>query len=224
MQYNPPAGGNTITNSNRAPLARGWRQHQHPNGDIYFHNDSLCLTTSDNVRDAATLHYILDARADHIACLADDPHAHRLPRDIELVVSEVTRHTAVIRMYSRSAHTAYRYADRTGLRVAPPEEFWTHIAEFPSHHRALPPGAEAAFVAAVQRAQTAVNAGAQYCFSERTIGQIVERYRELVLLREQGRDVVAPLAWLVGVVMPLEPVGREAGGVNIDHILHADWR
>lgn len=217
-QYNP-----LTANSSRAPLPRDWRQYQHPNGDVYFHNHALHLTTSENIHDATTLRYILEARNDHIACVANDPHAPRLPRDIELVISEVTRNTAVIRMYSRSTSAAYRYSARIGLRVGVPEEFWTHIAEFPSHHRSLPAGTETTFVEALRRAQTAVSAGTRYCFPERTIGKIVARYQELVTLREQGRDIVPPLAWLIGVVMPLEPVSRDVGGINIDHILNTQW-
>lgn len=30
-----------------------------------------------------------------------------------------------------------------------PEEFWTYVAEFPSHHRELPSGAEHQFVQAL---------------------------------------------------------------------------
>lgn len=30
------------------------------------------------------------------------------------------------------------------------EEFWSHVAEFPSHHRDLPPNAEAEFVESLQ--------------------------------------------------------------------------
>lgn len=100
--------------SSQAGLPRSWRQYQHPIGDIYFHNHNLHLTTAENVRHPDTLRYILEARDDHIQCVAGDPHRNRLPPDIELVISDVSDATAVIRMYSRMAATVYDYSEETG--------------------------------------------------------------------------------------------------------------
>jgi len=223
-QYNPPNASYPTGSSSQAGLPRAWRQYQHPIGDVYFHNHNLHLTTAENVRHPDTLRYILDARDDHIQCVAGDPHQHRLPPDIELVISEVSDTTAVIRMYSRMAGTVYNYLEETGLRVCQKEEFWSHMAEFPSHHRDLPPNAESNFVQSIRNAKLAVGEGALFCFSEGQIDKIIARYQELVGLRAQGRDVTPSLSWLIGVVMPLEPVSREVGGHNIDHILSATYR
>ncbi|KAF8178023.1 hypothetical protein BJ912DRAFT_856566 [Pholiota molesta] len=213
-QYNPPQTG----------LPRSWRQYQHPIGDIYFHNHNLHLTTADNVRDPDMLQYILDAREDHLQSIAGDPNFDHLPPDIEIVVSDVTAREAVIRMYSRMAGTVYHYSESTGLRLGMKEEFWSHIAEFPSHHRDLPPNAESRFVQSVTTAKSAISEGILFCFTEEQIDKIIARYQELIGFRAQGRTVTSSLSWLIGAVMPLEPISREVGGHNIDHILYGNYR
>ena len=35
------------------------------------------------------------------------------------------------------------------MGIKAPEYFWSHVAEYPSHHAELPPGTEAAFVGAL---------------------------------------------------------------------------
>lgn len=60
------------------------------------------------------LRYIMEAREDHLQCLAGDPNVHRLPRDYELVISEVSETAAVIRMYSRTTGAAYIWTEDAG--------------------------------------------------------------------------------------------------------------
>ena len=92
-----------------------WRQYQHPNGDIYYYNSQLRLITPDDVRNPEILEYIMDARDDHLQCLAGDPNIHILPSDYELVVSDVSETAAVLRMYSRAAGAAYDWTEERGL-------------------------------------------------------------------------------------------------------------
>ncbi|KAF8967485.1 hypothetical protein BDZ97DRAFT_1656403 [Flammula alnicola] len=212
-QYNAPS----------VSLPRSWRQYQHPNGDVYFHNHHLRLTTPDNVRNPQILEYITEARDDHLQCLAGDPNLQRLPPDYELVISDVSDTTAVIRMYSRMAGAAYTWSEDTGLRMKMKEEFWSHVAEYPSHHRDLPPNSEADFVQSLSNAKAAISDGAVFPFSERQIDLIIARYRELAGFRAQGRNVTPSLAWLIGAVMPLDAVGREVGGHNLDHIMNGNY-
>ena len=42
--------------------------------------------------------------------------------------------------------------------------------------------------------------------TERQINAIMDQYKDFLALREQGLDVTALLSWLIGMVMPLEPV------------------
>lgn len=104
-----------LTDKNsQTPLPQPWRQYRHPNGDIYFYNYQLRLLTPDNVRNPQILEYILDAREDHLQCLAGDPNLHRLPSDYELVISDVSDTAAVIRMYSRAVGEAYTWTEEQG--------------------------------------------------------------------------------------------------------------
>ena len=92
-----------------------WRQYEHPNGDIYYYNPVLRLITPEDIRNTDTLEYILDARDDHLQCLAGDPDLDLLPPDLELVVSDVSDTAAVLRMYSRRAGAAYDWTEERGL-------------------------------------------------------------------------------------------------------------
>ena len=91
-----------------------WRQYEHPNGDIYYYNSVLRLITPDDIRHSEVLEYIMDARDDHLQCLAGDPNGGILPSDYELVVSDVSETAAVLRMYSRSAGLAYDWTEERG--------------------------------------------------------------------------------------------------------------
>lgn len=92
-----------------------WRQHEHPNGDIYYHNPQLRLITPEDIRNQDILEYIMDARDDYLQCLDGDPNRDNLPPDYELVVSDVSETAAVIRMYSRRAGVAYDWTEERGL-------------------------------------------------------------------------------------------------------------
>ena len=92
-----------------------WGQYVHPNGDIYYYNPQLRLITPDDIRNPEILEYIMDARDDHLQCLAGDPNVHILPSDYELVVSDVSETAAVLRMYSRLAGAAYDWTEERGL-------------------------------------------------------------------------------------------------------------
>lgn len=56
----------------------------------------------------------MEARDDHLQCLAGDPNLSILPSDYELVVSDVSETAAVLRMYSRSAGAAYDWNEERG--------------------------------------------------------------------------------------------------------------
>src|SRR5882757_3227517 len=94
-----------------ANIPDSWRQYEHPNGDIYYYNSQLRLITPDNIRNPEILEYIMDARDDHLQCLAGDPNLDILPPDYELVVSDVSETAAVLRMYSRMAGAAYDWTE-----------------------------------------------------------------------------------------------------------------
>ncbi|KAG6845544.1 hypothetical protein H0H87_007788 [Tephrocybe sp. NHM501043] len=121
-----------------------WEQFKHPNGDIYYYHRSLRLITPENIRDPDMLRFVLEAREDHLQCLHRS--VAQLPNDWELVLSDVTDSTAVIGMFSRHVGIEYEWTEEHGLRTKPsPEYFWSHVAEYPSHHLELPPNTEAAF-------------------------------------------------------------------------------
>ncbi|KAF8887249.1 hypothetical protein CPB84DRAFT_1816638 [Gymnopilus junonius] len=214
-QYNAPSG-----NSSRALLPPPWRQYRHPNGDIYYYNPQLRLITPDNIRDPQIFEYILDAREDHLQCLAGDPNLHRLPSDYELVISDISDTAAVIRMYSRAAGEAYTWTEEQGLIRKTTEHFWSYVAEYPSHHENLPPNTEEEFVQSLSNARQAVISGAVFPFSERQIEQIIARYNYLTGLRSQGRNSTPSLAWLVGAVMPLDAVGRRVDDQDLEALMN----
>ncbi|KDR84419.1 hypothetical protein GALMADRAFT_206051 [Galerina marginata CBS 339.88] len=219
-QYNAPSSSSLPGNSSQAPLPYPWHQYRHPNGDIYFYNNQLRLITPDNVRDPEILEYIIDAREDHLQCLAGDPNLHRLPTDYELVVSDVSDTAAVIRMYSRVAGAAYTWTEERGLAMKSREHFWSHVAEYPSHHPDLPPNTEGEFVQSLNNAKLAIASGAVFPFSERQIDQIIARYQYLTAQRTQGRNVTPSLAWLAGAVMPLDAVGRRVGDQDLQALMN----
>jgi hypothetical protein len=98
-----------------ATIPYPWRQHEHPNGDIYYYNPQLRLITPEDIRNPDILEYIIDARDDHLQCLDGDPSCDNLPPDYELVVSDVSETAAVLRMYSRRAGAAYDWTEERGL-------------------------------------------------------------------------------------------------------------
>ena len=98
-----------------ANVPHPWCQYEHPNGDIYFYNSELRLITPDDICNPDILEYVMEARDDHLQCLAGDPNLSILPSDYELVVSDVSETAAVLRMYSRSAGAAYDWNEERGL-------------------------------------------------------------------------------------------------------------
>ncbi|KAF8165935.1 hypothetical protein B0H34DRAFT_691034 [Crassisporium funariophilum] len=221
-QYNatPAASASSSGSMSDAALPHPWHQYRHPNGDIYFYNPEMQLLTPDDIRDPDTLEYIIDARDDHLQCLAEDPNTHLLPADYELVISDVTENAAVVRMYSRTATAAYEWMEDRGLFVKSREHFWSHVAEYPSHHAQLPPNTEVEFVQALNNAKTAILSGAVFPFSEDQIDQIIARYQYLTDLRSQGRSSTASLAWLIGAVMPLDAVDRQVDAQNLQAVMN----
>ncbi|KAF8076917.1 hypothetical protein FPV67DRAFT_438403 [Lyophyllum atratum] len=200
----------TTGESRNLPVPRPWGRFEHPNGDIYYYNPELRLITPEDIRDPAMLQFVLDARDDHLRCLDDGYSSiQKLADDWELTLSDVTDEVAVIGMYSRKLTVAYDWTEEKGLEIKPsPEYFWSHVAEYPSHHAELPPNTEAAFAQALTNAKIAVTGGAIFPFSERQIDQMTEQYQHLKGLQAQGKEVIPALAWLMGAVMPLDAVGK----------------
>ncbi|GLB34307.1 hypothetical protein LshimejAT787_0111910 [Lyophyllum shimeji] len=192
------------------PVPSSWEQFEHPNGDIYYYNRGLRLITPENIRDPTMLRFVLEARDDHLRCLDDRfSSIRKLPDDWELTLSDVTDEVAVIGMYSRKLGVAYDWTEERGLVAkTSPEYFWSHVAEYPSHHTELPPNTEEAFAQALASAKIAVTGGAIFPFSETQIDQMTERYDHLKALQAQGKQVTPALGWLMGAVMPLDAVEK----------------
>ena len=132
----------------------------------------------------------MDAREDHLQCLADDPNLHILPSDYELVVSDVSETAAVLRMYSRSAGAAYDWREERGvcvcvrgdffflkteviscvvfpgLAMKSKEHFWSYVAEYPSHHSQLPFNTETEFIEAIRKGERDI------CLSPATTAEV----------------------------------------------------
>lgn len=179
----------------------GWKRHRHPNGDIYYYNGELRLLTPDDICDPKMLEYVLDAHEDHLKCLDESGSLQQLPDDWELTLTDVTEETAVIGMFSRKEMLAYELIDG-GLRPrTSPEYFWSHVAEYPSHHTELPPGSETKFLHALMNAGTS---GISSPFSREKIKQIYAYYQHLKALQQQGANTIPAIGWLIGAVMPVE--------------------
>ncbi|KAG2012996.1 hypothetical protein CC2G_009939 [Coprinopsis cinerea AmutBmut pab1-1] len=205
VRYQVP---DSASQSSNLPLPPGWNQYVHPNGDVYYRNSQLRLTTPDNIRRPKILQNVLDAREDHLELLSDDPNYQRLPDDLEMTIYDVNDATAIIGLYSRRARQAYEWNERAGrIVVRPKQHFWSHVAEYPSHHRHLPPGAEEEFVTAVHQAQIRLRNGEAFPFTEQQLDQIKALYE-----RHKARDNIPALGWLIGVVMPLESVVSRLNG------------
>ncbi|KIK00550.1 hypothetical protein K443DRAFT_7597 [Laccaria amethystina LaAM-08-1] len=207
-QYYSPQTPAESSDSNVLAIPPRWNRYVHPNGDVYYHNRELRLTTPDNILDPNILGYIMDARVDHLQCIEDDPNLSQLPSDWEMTVADVSDSASVIRMYSREAKAAYLWNEEQGLQLRSKEHFWSLIAEFPSHHNTLPPNAEQEFSSALIAAKTSLAQGNVFPFSERQIDQIIARYESLKAQRANGINTIPALTWLMGVVMPLDAVDR----------------
>jgi len=192
-QYNAPAAEllSTSGSGEVASVPDPWRQYEHPNGDIYYYHPQLRLITPDNIGAPEILGYIMDAREDHLQCLADDPNLHILPSDYELVVSDVSETAAVLRMYSRSAGVAYDWREERGLARKSKEHFWSYVAEYPSHHSQLPLNTETEFIEAINNAKVDIQSGVVFAFSEHQIDQIIARYQYLT-----GKKRYDGFSWL----------------------------
>jgi len=204
-QYSAPDGSGS---SHSLPLPQEWDQHFHPNGDVYYCHRRLRLITPDNIRRPEILRHVLDAREDHLELLAEDPAAARLPPDLEITVRDATDSSAVIGLCSREVKQAFEWNERAGrIAVRPKQHYWAHVAEYPSHHPRLPPGAEHEFVAAVREAKIQMRDGEAFPFTEQQLDQILALYE-----RHRSRNNVPALGWLIGVVMPLESVVNRLNG------------
>ncbi|TFK29034.1 hypothetical protein FA15DRAFT_753086 [Coprinopsis marcescibilis] len=198
----------TQLDSSSIPIPDGWQQYVHPNGDVYYRNGQLRLITPDDIRRPEILQYVLDARDDHLEVISEDPNSENLPDDIEMTISDVSDSAAIIGMFSRRAMRAYQWNERAGkLVVGHQQHFWTHVAEYPSHQRRLPPNAEQEFVSAVQHAKIRLRSGEIFPFTEHQIDQIIALYE-----RHKSRNNIPGLGWLIGVVMPLDSVGSRFNG------------
>lgn len=139
--------------------------HRHPNGDIYFYNRELRLITPDDITDSEKLALIMESWDEHMGNMEYDPIGRTLGDDWELILSDVTESSVVIEVISRNAGRAYKWTDDRGLFVhiliifgancsrvtglqlrKDKAHYWSHLAEYPSHHLELPPGVEAEFV------------------------------------------------------------------------------
>lgn len=208
VQYGRRTSSSPEGESDSLPPPPGWNRYVHPNGDIYYRNHQLRLTTPDNVRRPVTLQYVMDARDDHLENISGDPNFNRLPPDLEICISDISDQTAVIGMYSRQAGRAYEWNERQGrLLVKESQHFWAFVAEYPSHFPTLPPGAEAQFIAAITQAKARLAQGETFPFTELQIDQITALYTRL-----KRRNNVPALGWLLGVVMPLESIGSRMNG------------
>jgi len=95
-------------------LPHPWQQYSHPNGDFYFYNREWRVLTTDDVCDSDICRYVGEAVEDLLQNLGDDPNAHLLSNDYEIVVTEASA-LAPIRLYSRSAGTAFSWTEETGM-------------------------------------------------------------------------------------------------------------
>lgn len=202
-QFDPPEVSHPICAQRQAGLSRDWREYQHPLGSAYFHNATLRILTTDDLRDPTALRRLLAAHATHIARVTCESLAARLPHDVEVVISD----GAVRGMYSRDSGASYHFDDATGLRDAPKAEFWAYMATFPAHSRDLPRHTESAFARALQAAKARARRGLLVDFTEQQIDEIIAQYQGFLSLRDQGMDVTALLSSLIGIVMPLKPTG-----------------
>ena len=200
--FDPPLVSHPTFSQRQAGVSRDWREYQHPIGSTYFYNPTRRILTADNVRDPDILQRVLATYAMHTARIAGDPLAERMPPDVELVVTD----GAVRSIHSRGENLSYHFDDTTGLREAPKAEFWAHMMAFPAHHYDLPRRTESAFAQAVRDARAQTKHGVKFEHTESQINAIMDQYRDFLALREQGLDVTALLSWLIGMVMPLEPV------------------
>ena len=196
----------------------GWGQYKHPNDDIYYYHPDLRLITPEDIRDPVMLQFVLDARLDHLQCLQADDSLSKLADDWELTLTDVTDAAAVIGMFSRNLGVAYEWSEGkgtnlknslcafiptvcfpAGLELKTPEYFWSHVAEYPSHHAELPPNAESEFrkaltnggsfrpcvfmkchrQAALIAARTSVDQGVVFPFSKEQIEHISNQYHHL---------------------------------------------
>ncbi|KAF9004279.1 hypothetical protein BDQ17DRAFT_1390274 [Cyathus striatus] len=214
------ASESSSSHSNTRPtIPYPWRNHNHPNGDVYYYNPELRLITPDDIRNAQVLRYVMEARTDHLQWIVDDPNFRRLPPDWELTVSDVSEDTSVIGMYSRMAGAAFEYTEERGLVIKSKEHFWSHVAEFPSHHVELPPNTEQEFVRSLNNAKAAVANGIIFPFSARQIEQVIGRYQYLKSLQARGSNVTPALAWLMGAVMPMDAVGKTMDDGDLEALM-----
>ncbi|KAF8338457.1 hypothetical protein F5887DRAFT_514281 [Amanita rubescens] len=182
-----------------------WEVHRHPNGDIYFYNRDLRLITPDDITDSEKLALIMESWDEHMRNMEYDPIGRTLGDDWELMLSDVTETSVVIEVISRNAGRAYKWSDDRGLQLREDKaHYWSHLAEYPSHHLELPPGVEAEFVKKIYSAKTAVKKGCRCPLTAEQIDQVIARYQEYHTTQMQGQNVIPMLTWLMGVVMPLE--------------------
>jgi hypothetical protein len=95
----------------------GWNRYFHPNGDVYYRNHHLRLTTPEDIRQPEMLQYVMDARDDHLETISEDQNYPHLPPDWELAISDVSDSTAVLGMFSRQAGQAYEWKEREGTNL-----------------------------------------------------------------------------------------------------------
>ncbi|KAF8632818.1 hypothetical protein AX15_001678 [Amanita polypyramis BW_CC] len=188
-----------------------WQVYRHPNGDIYFYNPKLRLITPDDVTDNDKLSLVMESWEEHMENMIYDPIGQKLGNDCELILSDVTESSVIIEMISRNAGLAYKWSDDTGVQLWEDKaHYWSLLAEYPSHHKELPPGVEAEFMKRIIFAKGAVDRGLGCPLTSSQIDQVIARYQEYKALQAQGQNMIPMLIWLMGVIMPLECINASS--------------
>jgi hypothetical protein len=91
------------------PVPKGWKQYVRMDGDLYWHNPELKLTTYDDIRDHELLEEVLEIEEEHMGWCDDDGFV--FPHGTETFIGMVKEEAGVVQHVSLLSGIVFSIGD-----------------------------------------------------------------------------------------------------------------
>ncbi|KIM75255.1 hypothetical protein PILCRDRAFT_827508 [Piloderma croceum F 1598] len=190
--------------ANIRPVPRGWKQYVRMDGDLYWHNPELKLTTYDDIRDRELLEEVLEIEEEHMGWCDNDGFV--FPCGTETFIGTVKEDADVVQHVSLSSGIIFSIGDELNIRYDAKQSFWNYFSQYCMHVRRLPPKVEVEFLSAMTFGSNEWILGYQdttFPFNELQCERIMEIYQVLQRLhqKEAGYRYIPLMLWFISETM-----------------------